>query len=522
MLSGYFKFIVVDQYVNDVKKILSKQNAVDHRFKITEYHHERGSIRTSEPSRRVIPTTIAISLKKDITDEDSLKFLIEDRTKESLLSRFQLLHLSDYIDLEFSSDSAVSSSRARKAKNPLHSGALRWIRCLPSPLHALLPGSPKDLIDALPGTFSLYPPLLLLPLDTFSDPLWARTVAVVPQEETQRLYAELARAAGNHCTCVALNAPIPPSLSRTRNDKRGDEGIEAEENILRSPSNFIPLFGEFGPPAPLPNPTPGDFSRALWATTTQNGIRQSWAPMHTMFARGNVAEKSRLLSLPSVTSLSAPLAAVATGAWAAVDLYAGIGYFAFCYARAGAAAVLGWELSAWSVEGFRRGCEMNGWAAEIVAAGGRLSLGGDEPLGRGREPRMIVHQESNVRALSVVEDLRSEGALPPVRHVNCGLLPTSTLIWRDAVRIVDPERGGWVHLHENWASDAASLRDRREQVLGILRRYWTVAALEEREEPNENVKGSLTVEDAYVVKSYAPGVVHVVWDAWIPPERTKL
>src|SRR5690606_6675835 len=52
------------------------------------------------------------------------------------------------------------------------------------------------------------------------------------------------------------------------------------------------------------------------------------------------------------------------GKWA-VDLYAGIGYFAFSYARLGL-RVLCWEVNPWSVEGLRRGAEANGFGVRVM------------------------------------------------------------------------------------------------------------------------------------------------------------
>ena len=133
------------------------------------------------------------------------------------------------------------------------------------------------------------------------------------------------------------------------------------ENILRSPVNLTPLYGDFGStptPQTISNPTATDFANALWVTARQNGIWQTWAPLYTMFSRGNVREKARILNLPTLT----------TGldtASAAVDLYAGIGYFAFSYRKSsqalekGIKQVLCWEINPWSVEGLRRGAEMN-------------------------------------------------------------------------------------------------------------------------------------------------------------------
>lgn len=78
----------------------------------------------------------------------------------------------------------------------------------------------------------------------------------------------------NVFTHVAENAPI------------------ADENdILRLPSKILPLY-------PVPDTTcmnqSADFDN-LWVQTTQNGIRQTWAPGHTMFSRGNIKEKARVL-----------------------------------------------------------------------------------------------------------------------------------------------------------------------------------------------------------------------------------
>lgn len=225
-----------------------------------------------------------------------------------------------------------------------------------------------------------------------------------------------------------------------------------------------------------------------------------------MFSRGNISEKARLLTLPSV------LRAVEEGkrgdrGCTAVDLYAGIGYFAFSYARAGVSRVLGWDVNGWSLEGLRRGARRNGFG--VVDVVGREGGCDEGVLGQvaqrvegEKKSVLVLFQESNEFALGRVEGARH--LLPPVRHVNCGLLPTSRGCWGTALGVLDPEMGGWVHVHENFAT--VEIDDKAEEVRvafqGLLGDW-----------DGRNV----IVERVHRVKSYAPGVMHCVIDLHVPP-----
>ncbi|KAF2813145.1 uncharacterized protein BDZ99DRAFT_343087, partial [Mytilinidion resinicola] len=340
-----------------------------------------------------------------------------------------------------------------------------------------------SLLSSFPGTYSVYPPLLLLPAHAFAAPPWLALLAALQTHPRRlaQLYASLA--ASVHTTHIALNAPIPLQTATTHD----------AANILRSPVALTPLHNAFGPaptPATQTAPSAADFGDAFWCTARQNGIAQTWAPLYTMFSRGNVAEKARVLRLPSVRG------AVEEGSCSAVDLYAGIGYFAFSYRRAGVARVLCWELNPWSVEGLVRGCGMNRWGVERMAVGGEEEEGGKEVP----EAEFLVFQESNEHAGGRIERLRDR--LPPVRHVNCGLLPTSRGSWRTAVGAVDPGLGGWVHLHENMA--VGEMREKAEEVTREIDRI-----------SGEEGRGRVRLEHVEKVKTYAPGVMHCVLDIWI-------
>ncbi len=179
--------------------------------------------------------------------------------------------------------------------------------------------------------------------------------------------------------------------------------------------------------------------------------------------------------------------------------------------------VLGWEINGWSVEGLRRGAARNGWDVEVVV-GGESSThhhGKGEGDGKGKgqgncdgtgndkldiDAKILVFRESNVHATTRINHLRA--SLQPIRHVNCGLLPTSRHSWPIAVQALDPVDGGWIHIHENVAvGDIQAVavdigRELRELVSGH----------------GDGMERRVECEHIERVKTFAPGVMHCVFD----------
>jgi len=348
-----------------------------------------------------------------------------------------------------------------------------------------------------------------------------------------------------------------------------------EENLLRSPTHLHPLYGFFGNPSSSSNPTPSDYDAALWVTTKQNSLIQTWAPLHTMFSRGNVKEKARLLTFPkpkpqptqdhhdnapreeATQPAAAGAASVLQGgkgrlkkkegnvSWEkyAVDLYAGIGYFVLSYARLGL-RVLCWELNPWSVEGLRRGAAANGFSVRVVVAAPppspipcssssspppSFSTGteGDcidtdwEDVLAGRE-QIVVFLEDNRHAADRIRVWRERKVEMEVVHVNCGFLPSSMPVWRDAWEIImgggsgscgggegEGEGKAWLHLHENVG--VADIEARRAEIQGLFGSWTTEEGQIEGSEGRKTAK----VEHVELVKTYAPGVWHCVFDVSI-------
>lgn len=373
--------------------------------------------------------------------------------------------------------------------------------------------STEELCALLPKRYNVYAPLLLLPYNFFTTPTaWKDLFESLNDLQRNKLYEAIVSSfAGNGVTHLAQNAPI------------GAVDSAGTENRMRSPSGLIPLFGDFGDihranqsgetPCLTSNPSRLELDKTLWAKSTQNGgIVQTWAPLYTMFSKGNVSEKARILGIQShFDGLNDhELMPERVQDIAVVDLYAGIGYFVFSYLKRGVKRVWGWEINGWSVEGLRRGCAENGWGCKVVCvqSDGTPDEGFDALVNSLDDShRVVIFHGDNMLAHRVLTSLKpkmkGKGQWASIRHVNLGLLPTSSLTWDAAVQILDHVHGGWVHVHEN--VDINEIDVKRDEILQHFKMVGTV---------NESTTPSLSVKCPHVelVKTYAPGVVHCVFD----------
>ena len=382
---------------------------------------------------------------------------------------------------------SMSKPRPKVPKtNPIEDALISWLAALPEELVASLELSIHRLLHSAPKRWVVYHPMILLPSGSFgtdfctqTDKLEKRHLAALWREILLRIEKKEGKGMLSH---LAVNSGIPTS-------KSDDQGAE---NILRSPRGLVMLHGNFGPDAIVGegnSPTKEDFESAFWISTKQNGITQIWAPKWTMFSRGNVKEKARLLAFHSGHQVETKrVAKSALRALTAVDLYAGIGYFVFSYVGMGIGRCFGWELNPWSVEGLRRGASANGWSVRVVKEGERWVDGGE---------RIVVFEEDNGRALERLK-LMKPGSLGNVSHVNGGLLPTSAASWQMSRDIL--EGSGWLHLHENVGVD--NVEDRKVEIEDMFRGW-----LKERGDQRQ-----VKVDHVELVKTFAPGVWHCVFD----------
>lgn len=286
---------------------------------------------------------------------------------------------------------------------------------------------------------------------------------------------------------------------------------------MRSPTGLVPLYGDFGERCSSPEPGEADYRNGFWVRTVQNqGIVQVWAPLYTMFSRGNITEKARILGQGNspLDGLDDRELGQRIGDVSVVDMYAGIGYFVFSYLRRGVGRVWGWEINGWSVEGLRRGCEANGWGCGVVRVKEGRVEGGIEELVKGLDEsvRVVVFHGDNSFAAGILEKIRRVMGLErwkSVRHVNLGLLPSSSQAWESACRMVDSGKGGWVHVHEN--VDISHIDQKREQVRSELGRLW--------QQSHDRIEPASECRHVEMVKTYAPGVMHCVFDIQLLASR---
>lgn len=308
----------------------------------------------------------------------------------------------------------------------------------------------------IPKKYSIYPPLILFSnwfnID-IDEKLYRFILDVISDISNQKL------------THIALNQPIIKS------------------DIMRRPFNITPLFGDFGPhPSDQvwDNPQQSDFDNAFWCHVTQNGIYQTWSPKFTMFSRGNIKEKNRVLTQLKNINQSIVF-----------DLYCGIGYFSLSYLKAGAQELFGWELNPWSIEGFIRGLNGNHFTNFKVFTTSdefnyeiylNLKLNGI---------KIFLFQENNQNALSRLSTF-PENSLN-ISHVNLGLLPSSQPSWPLAQQIVESynyQKYPQIHIHENVHINQFELF--QKQIL------------------NEFKNGKILHLEK--VKTFAPDVWHIVVD----------
>lgn len=501
-------------HVKRVKSALEKHGLLDRGKKIAlERPEKQDTTDAGSELKMLIYTTIPFPSADEDQDNESrrpgntaqVNTLIADLGLEDIVPRIGIsFH-------KWEASDTVSSG------NALRRGLKDGLDSLPEELFAVLQLSPDTLLLSFPESYTVYKPMLLLPPNAFLSPPWRKLLAYHPTSspKLQSLWQKIAAAVG--ATHIAVNAGIPLQTHTASNSLACEDANGApKENVFRSPVNLVPIYGDFGPkptPDTLSNPTASDFSSALWVSHTQNGIHQIWAPLYTMFSRGNIREKTRLLTLASVQSSVA-----SAEGFTAVDLYAGIGYFAFSYRKAGANKVLCWELNPWSIEGLRRGAERNGWTTRIFTELPESQEEWAEQARNIEDVDFLVFPQSNEYALRPLTYLNGASGLrlPPIRHVNCGFLPSSKHSWSTAARMMDQDRGGWIHAHENVGVNDVECRKR--EVVAEFQEHVDGYEVERRR--CGSYQRRVRCEHVERVKTYAPGVLHVVFDIWIDGTKT--
>lgn len=200
---------------------------------------------------------------------------------------------------------------------------------------------------------------------------------------------------------------------------------------------------------------------STWVEFFDYGVHFSFDASKVMFSSGNVTERHRIGSIGMKGET-------------VVDAYAGAGYYTLpMLVRSEAEHVHACEMNPASIEGLV-------WAASK----------------NGVEARLTVHEGNNQTTLP--------GLTGVADRCHLGLLPSSEAVWSHALACLKLS-GGWLHIHMNvekdkvqmWSDDTLHTLSQFAQELG---RNWSIEA-----------------KHIERVKSYSPGVLHVVLDVKCTP-----
>lgn len=205
---------------------------------------------------------------------------------------------------------------------------------------------------------------------------------------------------------------------------------------------------------------------STWVEFSDYGVHFGFDASKVMFSSGNVTERHRMGGIDMKGET-------------VVDAYAGAGYYTLpMLVRSQAVRVHACEMNPASIEGLK-------WAASKNGVGARLT----------------VHEGDNQTTMP--------GLAGVADRCHLGLLPSSEAVWQHALACLKPS-GGWLHIHMNvekekvqaWSDETVHTLKQFAQDSG---RNWSIEA-----------------KHIERVKSYSPGVLHVVLDVQCVPNRSEV
>jgi tRNA wybutosine-synthesizing protein 3 len=199
-----------------------------------------------------------------------------------------------------------------------------------------------------------------------------------------------------------------------------------------------------------------------WVTVTENSVQYSFDITRVMFCSGNITEKIRM---------SKELCAGQT----IVDLYCGIGYYTLPFLIHGNAAYV-------------HACE---WNSNSV-----LALTENFKNNRIHSSRYSIYENDNRITAPTLRNVADRVCL--------GLLPSSEQGWPLAAIVLKPS-GGILHVHENVNDN--NIENFSEYLLIMLGKFFH----------NEGKNFNFKIIKTEKVKSYAPHVLHIVFDVLCIP-----
>jgi len=204
-----------------------------------------------------------------------------------------------------------------------------------------------------------------------------------------------------------------------------------------------------------------------WVTVTDNNIQYSFDITRVMFCSGNITEKIRMGKESCAGQII-------------VDLYCGIGYYTLPFLIHGNAAHV-------------YACE---WNSNSV-----LALKENLKNNKVHGSRYTIYENDNRITAPLLRDLADRICL--------GLLPSSEQGWPLAAIALKPS-GGILHVHENVNDD--NINNFSDYLVQKMIDFFF----------NENKSVDIKIIKIEKVKSYAPHILHIVFDLLVTPKVCDL
>jgi len=222
-------------------------------------------------------------------------------------------------------------------------------------------------------------------------------------------------------------------------------------------------------------------------THVENGIRYRFDVSRIMFSSGNVDERIRM-------------AGIRMGGETVVDMFAGIGYFTLPVAKySGAARVLACEINPLACEYLRENIELNGLSMDQDRAGGPTVNPAVD--GFAGHPGDSSRDRSVSSTITVLEgDNRDTAPVNTADRVIMGYVGTTHEFLPGALAALKGGRG-ILHYHETCPNELLEVRP-MERVEGAVHDHCR----------EQGIRREVELLNMRKIKSYAPGVTHVVLD----------
>lgn len=341
----------------------------------------------------------------------------------------------------------------------------------------------REILEHVPLKYSIYPPVLLLNNSnkrSFDHEVWS---GLLTEDYCNKLLKFLS---ASKCKTTATTTTMTETLRVIAINRP----IIEHDNIVRRPYNIELLYS-------MDHPLNPDLlsKETLWCEVKQNGIWQIWNPFHTMFSRGNIKEKKRIIdSFIDIENNDV------------IDLYCGIGYFSFSYLSRNCRNLFGFELNPWSVEGFNKGLQKNKNFGRSLDGGGGVKAEGIYIYNENNE---MSDQRLTEFKLKYRQKQNNSNGLR-IRHINMGLLPSSRQGYPVALKLIT-NHNNWeecpkvtLHIHENASIKEISQSYIQEKVLNELSFL--------NDTKISDIKYQFELIHLEKIKTFAPNIWHICLD----------